>query len=156
MQLDEEYVDTIDAQDEDAASAVQDALISNTIEALKPNVPITVSPNATLARTINQMNRHNIGCMVVTDDDSKMLGIFTEKDVLMRVTGVVDDLTSVRLNDFMTADPIAIKLDEQIAHAVHLMSVHGFRHLPIVDDDDRPTGIISFRDVVEYLSATME
>ena len=51
----------------------------------------------------------------------------------------------------MTADPVAVHADLPIAHALHLMALHGFRHLPLVDDDRRPVGIISFRDVVHYL-----
>ena len=51
----------------------------------------------------------------------------------------------------MTPDPVAVRADLPIAHALHLMSLYGFRHLPLVDDDNRPTGIISFRDVVRPL-----
>jgi CBS domain-containing protein len=56
----------------------------------------------------------------------------------------------------MTPNPVAVKADLPIAHALHLMSVYSFRHLPLVDDDNRPTGIISFRDVVRHLHGTLK
>ena len=102
------------------------------------------------------MNRHNIGCVLVTDEEDKLVGIFTEWDVLMRVSGIVDDLAQQTLADYMTPEPQALKADLPIAHALNLMSVHGFRHLPLVDDNGRPTGIISFRDVVKYLNEALE
>ncbi|MEZ4656928.1 MAG: CBS domain-containing protein [Caldilineaceae bacterium] len=80
------------------------------------------------------------------------MGIFTERDVLMKVAGLVDDLSSVSVADFMTPSPVTIGADQPIAQALHLMSVHGFRHLPLVDEEGHPTGIISSRDVVAYLN----
>ena len=153
--LDEEYIDEMD-KPEEALSEFQDLLVTNTLAALAPNVPITVNEYSSLARTVRQMNRHNIGCVLVTDAEDRLVGIFTEWDVLMRVVGIVDDLTQQTIADYMTPEPLALKADLPIAHALNLMSVHGFRHLPLVDDNGQPTGIISFRDVVGYLNEALE
>jgi len=102
------------------------------------------------------MNRHNIGCVLVTDAENRLAGIFTEWDVLMKVAGIVKDLSQRRIADFMTPEPVALKEEMPIAHALNLMSIHGFRHLPLVDDNGQPTGIISFRDVVGYLNEALE
>ena len=56
----------------------------------------------------------------------------------------------------MTPNPVAVRPDLPIAHALHLMAVHGFRHLPLVDEDHRPVGVISFRDVVHFLHNGVE
>ena len=153
--LDEEYIDDMDKPEEET-SDFQDLLVTDPVSALAPNVPITAGEHSSLARTIRQMNRHNIGCVLVTDEEDKLVGIFTEWDVLMRVSGIVDDLAQQTLADYMTPEPQALKADLPIAHALNLMSVHGFRHLPLVDDNGRPTGIISFRDVVKYLNEALE
>ena len=102
------------------------------------------------------MNAHHIGCLLVTDDDDKLIGIFTERDVLMRVTGLVDDLSATAVSDYMTRDPIALTSDLPIAQALHEMSMHGFRHVPLVDENNRPEGIISFRDVIHYLKQAFD
>ena len=153
--LDEEYIDEMDKPSE-VLSEFQDVLVTNTLAALEPNVPITVYERSSLARTIRQMNRHNIGCVLVTDEEDRLVGIFTEWDVLHRVAGIVDDLAQQTISDYMTPDPLTLNADLPIAQALNLMSLHGFRHLPLVDDSGQPTGIISFRDVVGYLNDVLE
>lgn len=149
-ELDEEYVDELD-RERAAKSAMQDHLAEVAIEALAPHAPITIDKSASLAKAIRHMNAHEIGCLLVTDEDDKLIGIFTEHDVLMRVAGLVDDLSEAAVGDYMTPDPIALKPALPIAQALHEMSVNGFRHVPLVDDENRPEGVISFRDVVRYL-----
>ena len=153
--LDEEYIDEMD-KPEELLSEFQDLLVSSPLAALAPNVPITVSLHSSLARTVRQMNRHNIGCVLVTDAENRLAGIFTEWDVIMKVAGIVEDLSQRTIAEFMTPEPLALKEELPIAHALNLMSIHGFRHLPLVDDNGQPTGIISFRDVVGYLNEALE
>jgi 2-oxoglutarate ferredoxin oxidoreductase subunit beta len=150
--LDESYVDTIDdAPGGGELTPLQAQLIEDKLSTLSPNAPIEVEASTSLVKAIRQMNTHNIGCVLVTDDDDKLIGIFTEWDVLMRVAGQVDDLAEATVAQYMTPDPIAVNGDLPIAHALHLMSIHGFRHLPLVDGAHRPVGMVSFRDVVHHL-----
>jgi CBS domain-containing protein len=130
---------------------MQDHLDNARISILNPKVPITVERQTSLANGIRIMNSHNIGCLLVTDEDGRLVGVFTERDVLNRVACQVDDLTHARIVDFMTPEPFALTINTPVKHALHLMSVHGFRHLPLVDDDFKPEGVISFRDVVHHL-----
>ncbi len=152
-ELDEEYVDRLAFGEEPTAPAggVQDRLTTDTVGGLSAHAPVEVDAQTSLAKAIRQMNSHNIGCVLVTDENDRLVGIFTERDVLMRVAGVVDDLTAATVGSYMTPDPVAVNADLPIAHALHLMSIYGFRHLPLVDGDRRPVGIISFRDVVRHL-----
>lgn len=154
FELDEEYVDDMDKPVVET-TAVQDLLIETTIADLPPHMPIEVDIDTSLAKAIRQMNVHGIGCMLITDNDDKLVGIFTERDVTMRVAGLVADLAAAHVADYMTLDPITVTGDLPLAQALHLMSLHGIRHLPLVDEDHRPIGIISFRDVVHYLKETL-
>jgi 2-oxoglutarate ferredoxin oxidoreductase subunit beta len=154
LEVDEAYVDEIEREPE-VTTAVQDRLIEDTIAALSPNAPITVDQSASLAKAVHQMNMHRIGCLLVTDAQDKLVGIFTEQDVLHRVVGLVADLETAVIADYMTPNPIALQAHLPIAQALHEMHVHGFRHLPLVDDEHRPEGIVSFRDVVHHLKETL-
>lgn len=154
LEVDEAYVDEIEREPE-VTTAVQDRLIEDTIAALSPNAPITVDQSASLAKAVHQMNLHRIGCLLVTDAQDKLVGIFTEQDVLHRVVGLVADLETAVIADYMTPNPIALTANLPIAQALHEMHVHGFRHLPLVDDEHRPEGIVSFRDVVHHLKETL-
>lgn len=154
LALDEEYIDEMERPGV-AQTPVQNQLTEQAIAALNPKVPITIDAGSSLARAIRQMNRHNIGCLLVTDQEDRLTGIFTERDVLMRVAGQVDDLAGGTVGAYMTPTPVALKADLPIAQALHIMSIHGFRHLPLVDEENRPTGIVSFRDVVGYLNRSL-
>ncbi len=150
-ELDEEYVDAVAGDAPAPMSAVQQSLARDAVASLAAHAPVEVDAQTSLAKAIRQMNSHNIGCVMVTDENDKLVGIFTERDVLMRVAGLVDDLSAATVGEYMTPDPVAVKPSLPIAHALNLMSDYGFRHLPLVDEENRPTGIISFRDVIAYL-----
>ncbi len=150
LELDEEYVDELD-RNREAPNKMQDHLDNAEIAILKPKVPIAVEQQTSLANGIRLMTSHNIGCLLVTDEDGRLVGVFTERDVLNRVACQVEDLTHARIVDYMTPEPFTLKVDMPIKQALHLMSVHEFRHLPLVDDDYKPEGVISFRDVVRHL-----
>ncbi|MEM7127406.1 MAG: CBS domain-containing protein [Chloroflexota bacterium] len=155
LDMDEEYVDDIDVEATQEVTAVQDRLTTATIAELNPAVPISIDAQSSLERATRQMNAHNIGCLLVTDAQDKLVGIFTERDVLMKVAGLVDDLSAVTVAEYMTPEPYVINGEHPIAYALHMMSVHGFRHLPLTDEEGHPTGIISFRDVVGFLNQGM-
>ncbi|MCB8991699.1 MAG: CBS domain-containing protein [Ardenticatenaceae bacterium] len=154
-ELDDEYVDAINEEHVDAAP-MRDMLTETPLSALQPHAPIEVDVSASLAKAVRQMNAHNIGCLLVTDEEDRLVGIFTERDVLTRVAGIVDDLSTKPLADYMTPDPITVHGDLPVAHALNLMSVHSFRHLPLVDDGNRPVGVLSFRDIVHYLKEKLD
>jgi 2-oxoglutarate ferredoxin oxidoreductase subunit beta len=151
LDVDEEYLDDID-RDIAEPDAMADEMERTQIAVLKPRAPISVEPLSSLANAIRQMKSHNIGCVLVTEKDGQLVGILTERDILARVACQVEDLKKAAVVDFMTRDPYALKADAPITHAMHLMSANGFRHLPLVDDEYRPDGIISFRDVARYFS----
>ena len=150
LELDDEYVDELD-KEASSTTVIQDVMTKDSIADLNPAAPITIDADASLAKAIRQMNAHNIGCLLVTDANDKLMGIFTEQDVLQRVVGLVDDMATAVMADYMTPDPIVLTSNLPIAHALHVMSLHGFRHLPLIDDNNRPDGIISFRDVVRHI-----
>jgi 2-oxoglutarate ferredoxin oxidoreductase subunit beta len=151
LDMDEEYVDDID-RDIVEPDAVADDMEQTQLAVLAPKAPISVEPLSSLANAIRQMKSHNIGCVLVTGKNGQLEGILTERDILTRVACQVEDLSKAAVVDYMTADPYALRASAPITHAMHLMSANGFRHLPLVDEDFRPDGVISFRDVARYFS----
>ncbi len=149
--LDEEYIDNLDQDAPQVTTVVQDQLTTTPLAALQPKAPIAVVAASSLARAVRQMKSHKIGCLLVTDAADKLVGVFTERDLLTKVVGLVDDLTTATVADYMTPDPYTLKESLPIANAIHLMALHGFRHVPLIDEEGHPVGIISFRDVVDYL-----
>lgn len=154
--LDEQYVDTvITGETGDAAdrSIIHEGLTTDPLSNLIQNrrAIITVQPETSLREAISLMQEKNIGALVVVDASKRPVGIFTESDVLFKIATQITDLNQHRVAEFMTRDPDVLPAHAPIAHALHLMSVHRYRHVPIVDDNGIVMDIISFRDVVHYI-----
>jgi CBS domain-containing protein len=126
-------------------------ILAQPLAVLKPREPICVAPDTSLAEVIARLKGRNVGCVLVTGERGELLGIFTERDVLYRVAGLIDDLESIVVESLMTRRPTALKPSMAISHALHLMGLHGFRHVPLVDEAERPVGFISFRDIVRFI-----
>ncbi|HZR82147.1 MAG TPA: CBS domain-containing protein [Candidatus Binatia bacterium] len=112
--------------------------------------PIQLPYDASVREAIDTMNDARVGCVMLVDD-GRLVGVFTERDVLLRVAGSRVDIEETAVGELMTRDPECLTLDDRIAYALNRMSVGGFRHVPLVDDDGRPTGLVSMRHIVDYL-----
>jgi CBS domain-containing protein len=124
-------------------------MIREPIRTLNPSEPITVPKTASIADAVQLMKDHRIGCVLAVEND-KLVGIFTERDVLLKVIGTGLDLATP-VESLMTGDPEVLRLQDGIVFALNKMSVGGFRHVPLVDADMRPVGVVSMRMIVDYL-----
>jgi CBS domain-containing protein len=116
--------------------------------------PLVFQPDATVTDAMRAMQREHRGCVLVTDDGtqkSKLLGIFTERDVLFRIVDKGRNPAALAVGDVMTVDPENLSDRSTVAYVLNKMSVGGFRHVPVVDDEHRPVCVISVRDVVSFL-----
>jgi CBS domain-containing protein len=125
-------------------------LICEPIEKTDPRRAVCVSPETSVREAINLMKQHGHGCVLVEKDD-RLVGIFTERDVLFRVVGGGRDPATLPVADVMTPDPEALTMKDELAYVLNLMAVGGFRHVPIVDEERRPVAVFSVRHIVERL-----
>ena len=129
-------------------------LLQEPLTLLPSRSPMVFSETATVKDAMQAMQRRHRGCVVITDDGkstSKLIGIFTERDVLLKIIDCGRNPATIPLSDVMTRDPETLALDAKLAWALNMMSVGGFRHLPVTDPHGRPALIISVRDIVEFL-----
>ena len=130
-------------------------ILSESIGSIGLKDPLTIAPTATLQNCLDTMQKHRVGSLLITDENDKLVGIFTERDFLLKVIGKISDLSSRSVGEFMTKDPVRERPEASLAFALSVMSHGGFRHVPIVDQDDVPIGMISVKDVVDYLVERM-
>jgi len=112
--------------------------------------PVCVAPSASIRHAVDAMNEHRTGCVLVAAH-GRLVGIFTERDVLTKIAGQGIDIDATPVAEVMTPDPECLTLDDGIAYALNMMSVGGFRHIPLVDAAQHPTGIVAMRDIVDYI-----
>ena len=112
---------------------------------------VAVRPGTTIGEAARIMKEYRVGCVLV-EKEGKLLGIFTERDILIKLVGTGYDPAKVQVDGVMTRDPETLTPDDPIAFAMQRMSVGGFRHVPLVDPNGRPVGILSVKDIVDYLA----
>jgi CBS domain-containing protein len=131
------------------AASFHGRLLGMPLEKLSPTRPRTLDLDTPVGEAVKRMKSDGIDCLLVTDGGG-LVGIFTDRDALLKIGGVVDDPRPLR--DLMTRDPVVLRHDDPVAVAINKMAVGGFRHVPIVDGG-RPVGIVSAKDVFRHLAA---
>jgi CBS domain-containing protein len=147
---DEAYFD--DAQDR--RRNFDTKLLQEPLTLLPSRPPLAMAETATVKDAMQAMKRRHRGCVLITEDGtirSPLIGIFTERDVLLKIIDSGHNPATVPLAEVMTSDPESLPIDAKLAWALNMMSVGGFRHLPVTDQRGWPAFIISVRDIVEFL-----
>jgi CBS domain-containing protein len=119
------------------------------VSRLEPSPPLQVRLNQSVADAVARMRQGHVGCLLVCDG-GRLVGIFTERDLMRRVLAVGKPL-SVAVGEVMTADPVTVHAKEAIGVAVQRMVDGGYRHLPVVDEKGQPIGVLSVKRIVHYL-----
>ena len=115
----------------------------------KPIEVVTCRKDCKLSDAVTIMDGKNIGSILVLDSEEKLIGIFTERDIMHCFAKKVPMNEEV-MGNVMTPKPITLDSSVDIAVAVQLMSEKKIRHLPITEDE-KIAGMISYRDLVSYL-----
>ena len=110
----------------------------------------SVPPNVTVADAVAEMNRHRVGSILIIDG-GRLVGIFTERDVLRRVVGAGLDPKRSLVGDVMTAGVITISPEATIDETMVIFTEKRCRHLPVVDHG-RLVGTISIGDITRWVA----
>lgn len=110
---------------------------------------IAVPETATVREVVKLMKKHHANAVMVVGRKEQLVGICTERDVVIGVVapGLDPDRTGVA--SVMTADPQTIAPHKPFCHALHLMYEGGYHHIPVVDERGRPLGILCARDALQ-------
>jgi CBS domain-containing protein len=146
--FDDEYSESLETD----FKKLEGALLEDTVRLLAPSEPLRLSPEHSVARAIQAMVQNRRAAVVIVDATGRLVGIFTERDVLTRVMGAGRVARDTLLRDVMTPDPESLRPDDRIGYAINRMHAGGFRSLPLVDEAHRPIGIITVNDVVRWLA----
>lgn len=125
-------------------------LLGPQISVLDPHEPVCVPPTATVGDVLKVLYDQKIGCVIVAED-LKPLGIFSERDAMLRLGADYSGKLKEPITQYMTANPESLEMTDKIAFAVHRMDLGGFRHVPITTDG-KVVGMISVRDILRFLS----
>lgn len=130
------------------------SLSTETVMAAYPEKPLIVAPNATVGEVLQLMRAQKTGSVIICDSGS-LAGIFTDRDALRWMAGISEGTATVGENEpiskLMTLDPKSLHAETTVGEAIQQMSVGRYRHVPIVDDKNCPSGVATVYGIVHYL-----
>ncbi len=110
---------------------------------------ITVRPSATVLEVVGLLEEYNLGAVVVSPDGREVAGIVTERDIVRRLVDGTDFLDGP-VSAIMTSEVQTCTAQDSVRSLMTIMTEQRIRHLPVVDDHGRLSGIVSIGDVVKH------
>jgi CBS domain-containing protein len=115
---------------------------------------ITAAPDETVAAVASRMCRNRVGAVLVIRD-GKLEGLFSERDLLVRVVAENRAPAAVKVGEVATAPVLTVNVDQPVKEMLRLFREKRFRHLPVLEGG-KPVGILSTRDLLERSVETLE
>ena len=115
----------------------------------------TLNPADSVLDAVNMMTERKIGAVIIVDNNARLAGIFTERDLVNRVVAKGLDAVSTPLKQVMTANPDTLAPGDTAMNALELMSARRYRHLPVLDGEN-VVGMVSIRDLFNVVKAQLE
>ncbi|HEX9757085.1 MAG TPA: CBS domain-containing protein [Nitrospiria bacterium] len=115
---------------------------------------VTLSPGHIVMEAIKLMRDQKVGAVVITEKE-KPVGILTDRDILLRVTGEGLDAISTKIRSVMTPNPIVISQEKGVWDLIQTMKQHGKRRFPIVDHVGKLVGIMTLDDLIALMGVEM-
>ena len=125
--------------------------INEPIEKILYNEPVIVKKNTVISDVVNLLIENDVSCVLIVENN-KLEGIFTERDVVRKLVYGKHDFTKEVVGSFMTRNPETLSPSAPIAYALNKMAAGGYRHIPLVDEADKPIGYLSIKDIIEHLA----
>jgi CBS domain-containing protein len=150
---DEAYFEAAEGRT-DRKRAFDVRLLEEPVSVLPSRHALVLPGKATVTDAVRLMQKEHRGAVLITEtgtERSRVIGIFTERDVLFRIVDGGRNPATLPLEQVMTAVPDCVTEEATLADLLHMMSVGGFRHVPVVTDAGWPVAVVAVRDIVELL-----
>ena len=129
-------------------------MLTDRIRTLPLTPPVTVESGTAVGRVVEVVQKRNVGCVLVYEA-GRMVGIVTERDMLLKVVARDVDYATTKIDDVMTREPVTLSPGDSIGDAATLMTERRFRHIPIIAQDGTATGIVSIKDIIALLAESL-
>ncbi|OGW77971.1 MAG: hypothetical protein A2Z83_05170 [Omnitrophica bacterium GWA2_52_8] len=133
---------------------VQNVMMNKPVSDLLTGKDLLVaSPTDSIAKVVEIFQKEKKNCVLVYDNH-RLVGILSNRDILLKVAGYKTDLSKVSVESIMTRNPEYVRPDAPLAFVVNKMAMGGFRQVPVIDSSGKPLSIITIKDVMSHLSKT--
>lgn len=145
--------DLLDSGVPRARGGMQTRILKAHLSELVPESAPQIPPSASVGEAVRLMKEKRHGSVLVVEKQ-RLVGLFTEREVLLKLAGRTVDLETTPVGLLMIAEPATLHEDDPLCFAVHMMAVRGLRHIPILKSgtEAEPVGVLSIRGVLRYLT----
>ena len=126
------------------------ALAEEPVASIESRPFVSVPPHTPVADAIRKLVELKVACVLV-EEDGKLVGVFSERDALNKVALEYEQVKNRPIRDFMTANPIYVYNTDKSAAALSVMAVTGYRHVPVVDLDQKLVGVVGPQRVASFV-----
>jgi CBS domain-containing protein len=112
--------------------------------------PVVTPPEATLRVVAHRLWQESVGAAAVVDDEDRVIGILSERDIVARLAQGADPDTTTA-EQAMTRTVVSARPDDRLLDVVFLMTDAAVRHVPVIDEHGEMSGMVSIRDMVRPL-----
>jgi CBS domain-containing protein len=134
----------------DATRGLARSVMEDTLGQLEMEAPLVARPDETALEVARRMKTAQTACTLVMDDD-KLVGIFTEHDVLCKLTGAKASAAERPVSQVMSSNPESLRETDSVASALNKMAMGRYRHLPIAKQDGGYS-VTSIKHVLKYIA----
>jgi CBS domain-containing protein len=138
-----------------ADSAFAKHIMAAEIADLELDPAVVVEDGTNLGDIVDALSEKGKGCALICRE-GRIVGIFGERDILLNHAHREDDWRADSVRDHMIREPVMLKSSATIAHALNKMDIGDYRHVPVVDEDEKPLGILSVKCVLRHLQDWMD
>jgi CBS domain-containing protein len=117
--------------------------------------PVCLDQDTLVTDAVITILESKVGSALLLDQNLKVVGIFTERDYLKHFAKGERDPKSTKLKEVSTMNPVLVTPETTLAYGLNLMSLGGFRHLPVIDETGHAIGVVSVRDVIDRISESL-
>lgn len=141
----------LDVPRADATAGLVRSVMEDNLSHLDQMETLTVRPEDPALEVARRMRDAQTGCALVLEDEGKLVGIFTEHDVLNKLVSVEGEAQGVSVNELMSGNPEALRESDSVAAALNKMALGRYRHVPIARDDGSYS-VASIKSVLKYIA----
>ena len=127
------------------------------IEEICSRIVVVALPATTVHEGARLLREHHVGALVVIDSrqNSRPLGVVTDRDMVVEVLAMGIDPAKLAVEDLMSRNVVSVNASEGVLETIRLMQSEGVRRVVVVDDAGALVGIVSFNDLVPYVSEAL-
>jgi predicted transcriptional regulator len=147
---DKEFDPLSDFEPKEYQDPLEESLAETTVREIQHVPHASVRPDQSVREAVQKLASEQVSCLLV-EDQGRLVGVFSDRDVLNKVA-LEPECLDQPVNTVMNTDPVRVYDQDPAAAALCVMAVAGFRHVPIVDLNEKLVGIVSPQRVIQFLS----